>query len=105
MLAASSIDAMLKHKNYKEGSLYSRIDKASSDNLITPDMAKWAHQVRLDANDQRHSDDDAPLPTADDAKKCIEFTLALGEFLFVLPAKVTKGLEDTTEDNTKELEQ
>src|SRR5438046_2789554 len=27
MLSASSVDAMLKAKNYKDGSLYSRIDK------------------------------------------------------------------------------
>ncbi len=43
MLAASSVDAMLKAKNYLEGSLYARIEKAVADNLITPEMAEWAH--------------------------------------------------------------
>src|SRR5712691_7102676 len=64
MLAASSVDAMLKAKGYKEGSLYTRINKAAEDHLITDGMAKWAHDIRLDANDQRHADDNAQLPTA-----------------------------------------
>src|SRR5471030_520322 len=50
MLAASAVDAMLKEKNYKTGNLYSRIEKAVADHVITGDMAKWAHEVRLDAN-------------------------------------------------------
>jgi hypothetical protein len=95
MLASSSIDAMLKNKGYKEGSLYSRINKAVSEHLITEEMSKWAHQVRLNANEQRHADDDLVLPTEEDAKKTIDFTLALAEFLFVLPSKVAKGIEDT----------
>lgn len=94
MLSASSVDAMLKAKDYKEGSLYSRINQAATDHLITPGMATWAHQVRLDANDQRHADEQAALPTEYDARKSVEFALALAEFLFVLPARVNRGLED-----------
>jgi hypothetical protein len=92
MLAASAVDAMLKMKKYKEGSLYSRIDQAAKDNLITEDMAKWAHEVRLDANDQRHADESAALPTEPDARKCVDFALAFAQFLFVLPARVQRGL-------------
>jgi hypothetical protein len=93
MLAASSVDAMLKAKGYKEGSLYSRIDKAAKDHVITSEMAAWAHEVRLDANDQRHADEGAALPTGDDARRVVEFTSALGQFLFVLPSRVQRGLE------------
>lgn len=95
MLAASSIDAMLKNKGYKEGALYLRINKAAEEHLITAEMSKWAHQVRLDANEQRHADEDFVLPTEEDAKRTIDFALALAEFLFVLPSKVAKGIEDT----------
>lgn len=95
MLAASSVDAMLKNKGYADGSLYSRIDKAAKDHVITAAMAKWAHQVRLDANDQRHADDKATLPTEDDAKRAVAFTEALAQFLFVLPAMVDEGLKDS----------
>ncbi len=51
MLAASAVDAMLKHKGYLEGSLYVRINEAKEAHLITEDMAEWAHDIRLDAND------------------------------------------------------
>jgi hypothetical protein len=91
--AASAVDAMLKAKNYKEGTLYSRIEQAAKDHLITNEMAAWAHEVRLDANDQRHADEEAPLPSSDDAERVIEFAQALGQFLFVLPARVARGRE------------
>lgn len=94
MLAASSVDSMLKLRGYKNGHLYVRIEQAVQDHLITPEMAKWAHNVRLDANDQRHADEDAPLPTTEDAKRCIDFTLALAQFMFVLPAQVQRGINE-----------
>lgn len=92
MLCASSIDAMLKEKGYTDGSLYNRINEAADDHLITEEMKTWAHEVRIDANDQRHADDDAGLPEVEDAEKTIEFAKALAEYLFVLPSKVTRGI-------------
>lgn len=92
MLTASAVDAMLKAKGYAEGSLYTRIDKAAENHLITSDMAHWAHAVRLDANDQRHANEVAELPSEADAKRCIDFAAALGQFLFTLPARVKRGL-------------
>lgn len=93
MLTASAVDAMLKDKGYKEGSLNARIDAAAKDNLITPEMATWAHEIRLDANDQRHADESAGLPNEADADKVIEFANALAQFLYVLPARVARGRE------------
>lgn len=90
---AAAVDARLKNQGFKTGSLYSRIDAARAAHTITAGMAEWAHHVRIGANEQRHDDEDAPLPTVDDAKRCIEFVEALGVLLFVLPARVTKGLE------------
>jgi hypothetical protein len=89
--AAAAIDAMLKGKGLKEGSLYVRIEQAAEQHLITPEMKAWAHEVRLDANDQRHADEEAAMPTRDDARKCVEFAKALGQFLYVLPARVQRG--------------
>lgn len=94
MLAASSVDAMLKSKGLTEGSLYTRIESAVKQSLITEEMARWAHEVRLDANDQRHADQNSNLPTSLDAEKVIEFTQALAAFLFVLPARVTRGIQN-----------
>lgn len=94
MLAASSVDAMLKAKEYKNGSLYKRIDQAAEDHVITSGMAEWAHEVRLDANAQRHADEDEPLPSEREARRVVDFVVALGEFLFTLPARVDQGIED-----------
>lgn len=96
MLAASSVDSMLKAKGYTKGDLYPRINQAFSDHLITEEMSKWAHEVRLDANDQRHADTDAELPSMADAERVIDFARAFAEFLFVLPSKVTRGLDEAT---------
>ena len=75
---------MLKVKGYREGSLYNRIDKASEDNLITQDMARWANEIRIDANDQRHADESADLPTQEQASRVIEFASALAQFTLVI---------------------
>lgn len=91
MLTASAVDAMLKDKGLKDGSLNSRIDQAASTHLITVEMAAWAHEIRLDANDQRHADEAVELPSAADATKAIEFANALAQFLYVLPARVERG--------------
>ncbi|HBQ92767.1 MAG TPA: hypothetical protein DD795_08235, partial [Erythrobacter sp.] len=58
MLAASAIDAMLKDNGYRDGSLFARIQQASNDGLLTNEMAGWAHEIRLRANDPRHADDE-----------------------------------------------
>lgn len=95
MLSASSIDAMLKDKGFKNGTLFNRIEEAVKNHLITEGMALWAHQIRLEANDQRHADESVDLPTQTDAERIIEFTMALAEFLYVLPHKVDKGIIST----------
>jgi hypothetical protein len=94
--AASAVDAMLKAKNFKTGKLYPRINQAKDAHLITEEMAAWAHDIRLDANDERHSDEEAPIPTQQDAQKCLDFAFALAEYLFVLPSKVERGRAITT---------
>jgi hypothetical protein len=98
VVTASAVDAMLKARGLVEGSLYVRINEASKKHLITEAMSQWAHHVRLEANDQRHADQEVDFPTEAQAAQCLEFALALGEFLFVLPSRVTRGL---TASNTQ----
>src|ERR1700729_4069532 len=56
MTSASAVDAMLKARGYTSGTLFSRIVKAEEDGVLTRDMSAWAHDIRLDANDERHAD-------------------------------------------------
>lgn len=90
MLAASSIDAMLKDKGYTDGSLCARIGEARNDGLLTAEMEGWAHEIRLSANEPRHADDSFNGATSEDADQIIAFAKALGEYLYVLPARVRR---------------
>jgi Domain of unknown function (DUF4145) len=97
MTSASAVDAMLKGRNYMSGTLYSRIKQAETDGVLTKDMAQWAHDIRLDANDERHADLAHSGATASDAIRCFEFADALADLLFVLPARVKRGLRPLTQ--------
>ncbi|WP_438850699.1 DUF4145 domain-containing protein [Brevundimonas nasdae] len=92
VMAGSAVDAMLKEKGYSNGSLYDRIDQALKDNLLTQGMAEWAHEVRLGSNRPRHADLEHPHVSPEEAKQSVEFAEALGNFLYVLTARVTRGL-------------
>jgi hypothetical protein len=92
MLCASAVDAMLKEKGHQEGTLNQRINKAVEDHLLTQEMGDWAHHVRLEANDPRHADKDADIPTQEQAEQSIEFTEALAEILFVLNTQGSQRL-------------
>ena len=104
--SAGAVDAMLKARGLTDGSLYKRIDEAVTTGILTTDMAEWAHDVRLDANDQLHADLRAIPPTLEDAKRCLEFAKGLSDILFVLPARVTRGksvAQQTIQDLTSKV--
>lgn len=92
VMAGSAVDAMLKAHGLIEGSLYARIDAALQANLLTKGMAEWAHSVRLGSNRPRHSDKEKPHVSKEEAKQSVEFAEALGSFLFVLTAKIDRGI-------------
>lgn len=98
VMSASAVDAMLKAKNYKDGSLYTRIARAIEDHVLTEDMGKWAHKVRLDANAVRHADEEIAPPKETDARMVLEFASALGDFLFVFTARVEEGIKEAIDD-------
>jgi hypothetical protein len=93
VMAASAIDAMLKHLGYEDGSLYARIEKAVENGILTKGMSEWAHSVRLGANRPRHADKDNPRLSTEEARRAVEYAEALGDFLFVLTAQINKGIE------------
>jgi hypothetical protein len=55
-------------------------------------MADWAHEVRLGSNRPRHADIDRPHVTVEEANQSVEFADALGYFLFVLKARIDRGI-------------
>lgn len=95
MVIASALDEMLKAKGLTNGSLYSRIESATKGEnpLLTDEMRQWAHDIRLDANDQRHADTEAAHSTQEDHHRQLEFAKMLGHILYVLPARVKRGID------------
>tara|TARA_R110002124_G_scaffold286892_1_gene469062 strand:+ start:1674 stop:2351 length:678 start_codon:yes stop_codon:yes gene_type:complete len=91
MLSGSAIDAMFKEKGYKKGTVNERIKQAVTDGVLTEGMSEWAHAVRIESNNPRHADLESPHSSVAQAETMIAFAKALGEFLFVLPAKVERG--------------
>jgi hypothetical protein len=92
VMAGSAVDGMLKKLGYVNGSLYARIDQAVSDQKLTSGMGDWAHEVRLGSNRPRHSDENNPHVSRDQASQSVEFAEALGYFLFVLTKRIESGL-------------
>ncbi|MDU0359849.1 DUF4145 domain-containing protein [Rhizobium sp. 25PS6] len=95
VMAGSAVDAMLKERGYddQKKSLYARIDQALAHNVLTQGMAEWAHSVRLGSNRPRHADAERPHVSHAEARQSVEFAEALGNFLFVLTAKIDRGIE------------
>jgi len=96
VMAGSAVDAMLKDLGFRSGSVYSRIDEALGANQLTQGMADWAHSVRLGSNRPRHADEDRPHVTETEALQSVEFAEALGTFLFVLTARIQRGIAAAT---------
>ena len=69
VMASSAVDVMLKQLGLAEGNVYSRIERAVSEHMLTGSMG-------------------------DQAKQSVEFAEAFGHFLFVLSSRVKKGIED-----------
>ena len=100
VMAGSAVDAMLKEKGLRKGSLYERIDSALDQNILTQGMADWAHEVRLGSNRPRHADEENPHVTTEQAQQSVDFAEALGNFLFVLTAKIERGIQAAQEEKS-----
>jgi hypothetical protein len=69
------------------GPLQKRIDKLAATGKLTPDLATWAHSVRLLGNEATH---DEPEPSEEDIDDLGAFTRVVLEYLYTMPAKVKK---------------
>lgn len=92
------VEAMFKKKKLFKDSLDNSIKQASEKGAITKEMASWADQIRIVGNKSSHADTEDFSPTSEDARICVEFAKALAEYLFVLPARVLRGVESFKKD-------
>lgn len=77
--------------DFEHLSIGSSIELPEIASHISRASATFVVKGRLDANDQRHADDEAPLPVEEDARRATNFAAALAEFLFVLPSRIQRG--------------
>jgi hypothetical protein len=75
-----------------KGTLFSRIDQAAKQNIITKELAEWAHHVRLGGNDAAQDED--PI-TPEEAQQLYKFTELLLMYLFTLPGMLTEQRKET----------
>lgn len=67
-----------------------RIDKLAAENLITPALKDWAHELRLDGNEALHGDKPADEELATRMERLTYFLLT---YLYTLPAQVAAARE------------
>lgn len=71
-----------------KGTLYERIEKASKQHKLTPDLAAWSHEIRLGGNDAAH--DEEPFKK-EDAERLSTFTNLVLLYLFTLPGMLDEA--------------
>jgi hypothetical protein len=89
-----AVELMLHEKGVAVGknvTFNDKIKEAAANQIIIPAMADWANEIRWAANDERHLNVDDATP--DQAHQLAEFALALAQNLFVLPARISRGLK------------
>ncbi len=84
-----ALEAALKNKFPDiDGNLYERIKKVNEKGGLTPDMAKWAHQIRRLGNDAAHEEE--PFSERD-ALDLHAFTDLFLRYLFTLPGMLEEA--------------
>lgn len=69
------------------GALAKRIDLLKAEGLIAPQMADWAHAIRLDANESVHTDNES---NEHNAGELLAFTKTFLMYVFTLPAMIER---------------
>ena len=85
---ALDVGLKVKFPEDSKGSLYERIGRAAQRHDLTPELAEWAHKIRLDGNEAAH--DEVPFMD-EDAKRLQVFTELVFRYLFTLPGMMQEA--------------
>lgn len=92
-----ALEVGLKYKfPQKTGTLYDRIESAKKAQLLTPEMADWAHKIRKLGNDAVH--DEEPW-TKQEAQEIKDFTELVFQYLFTLPGMMKRAKPEEKQEN------
>lgn len=86
MLIRKTLEVALGQRfGLMEGTLAKRINQLASDHRLTPDMACWADEIRLDGNAAAHESSE---PDPDNTRQLLTFLHVFLLYVFTLPAMV-----------------
>lgn len=96
MTASRAIEAMLAEQGFKnrKHSLKKRIDQAVQEYVLPKVMGDWAHEVREFAREGHTDEEPQELPDKDDAEHVLTYANTLAEYLYVLPSRHKKVLDE-----------
>ena len=97
-----ALETALKSRFPKIGvsvSLYQRIEKAAEQHALTPELAEWAQQIRLDGNAAVHGEE--PF-SQEDAMRLCSFTKLVFQYLFTLPGMLAEARGEPERDADQE---
>ena len=97
IMSSRAVETMLQIKGYNDNYLNDKIIAAHGAGILTDDMKKWADEVRLDANKERHAALADNPPSKEDAERTLSFAETIAEILFVIPSKVTRGISASSQ--------
>lgn len=82
------IKSMLSDQDLTTGSILERLNQAEKKHLFSKELLEWAYEINcLEDCDQKRKKNYLPS----EEKNLVNFTLALAEFLYILPAKIRQG--------------
>jgi hypothetical protein len=80
-----STQQLLGEESKKYGSIKARIDALAKNGTITPDLGKWAHEVRLGGNEAAH--DEVPY-LQPEAEELLDFAELYLTYVYTLPRRL-----------------
>lgn len=95
-----ALETALKNKFPEiKGTLYERIEKAAKQHKLMPDLADWAHQIRLDGRNAVHEEE--PF-SKEEAERLSTFTKLILLYLFSLPGMIDQAQKTIPDDANHE---
>jgi len=89
LMARTAIEATAKAKGISSGTLVKKIDELKSLNLIRPDIAEVAHEIRHFGNEMAHGDID-DRPTTQEAQDVLSLMMQVLAEVFQGPALLSR---------------
>lgn len=95
----NSTQLLLKDEAKKYGTIYARIEALKNKGTLTPELAAWAHEVRLGGNDAAH---DLEPFTPEEAGELLDFAELYLIYVYTLPERLKLRRAKAAEEKAKQ---